>query len=121
MKKWAGWVVADARPADCAECNALDRENGREPSREKCAACSMPLELSHINHEAWEIWQQLDAHGRAVDTMSGYPLALRVEAIDSACSRHHDPEGLRWRLIEIDAVVVEARRKAMERHKKSRE
>lgn len=53
----------------------------------------------------------LDIHGRDIDTMGGNPLPLRLEAVEIECSKYSDPEGLRWRLLLIDKMIMEARRK----------
>lgn len=59
----------------------------------------------------------LDVHGRDYDTMSGNPLPLRMEAVELECRKHGDHEGLRWRVLLIDALIVDSRRKKLEAHR----
>lgn len=63
-----------------------------------------------MNEDAWEAWSTLDAHGRDLDTMAGNPLPLRLEAITLECSRHSDPDGIRWRVLLIEDHVLAYRR-----------
>lgn len=116
MIRWIKWISSETRPLDCAECNALDRENGREPTREKCVTCSMPLEISHANQQAWQIWCELDRYGREVDTMGGFPLGIRLSDLEKVCGKHEDPEGLRWRILLIEEHILEERRRTYQRN-----
>lgn len=63
-----------------------------------------------MNDAAWEVWSVLDSHGRDLDTMAGNPLPLRLEAIALECSRHSDPDGIRWRVLLIEDQVLAYRR-----------
>lgn len=56
----------------------------------------------------------LDIHGRDIDVMGGNPLPLRLEAVEIECGKYSDPEGLRWRLLLIDKMILEVRRKRAE-------
>lgn len=116
MIRWIKWISSGTRPLDCMECNALDRENGRVPTRDKCVACSMPLEISHANQQAWQIWCELDRYGRGVDTMGGFPLGIRLSDLELTCGKHEDPEGLRWRILLIEEHILEERRRTYQRN-----
>ena len=104
--KWAEWAVSPPRPTDCIECRQLAELNDDQPD---CSACSMPRECSRMNAEAWDIWAMLDKFGRDYDTMAGNPLPLRLEAVTRECARYSDPDGLRWRVLEIEKRVLSAR------------
>lgn len=51
----------------------------------------------------------LDAHGRDVDTMAGLPLPLRIEAVHQECAGKKDPDGVRRRVLCIEAVAMKKR------------
>lgn len=70
----------------------------------------MPKQCSVSNARAWEIWAMLDAYGRDLDTMAGNPMPLRMEAINTECARCADPDGIRWRILEIEKHVLKYRR-----------
>ena len=70
----------------------------------------MPVEISLKNWQAWEAWISLDGTGRDIDGMSGFPLPLRIEAVEHECARHDDPEGIRWRLLLIEERALRIRR-----------
>ena len=42
--------------------------------------------------------------------MNGFPLPLRTEAVEVECARHADPEGVRWRVLDIERAMLAARR-----------
>ncbi|WP_304736518.1 hypothetical protein [uncultured Desulfovibrio sp.] len=70
----------------------------------------MPREYSALNARAWSVWSTLDGFGRDFDTMAGNPMPLRIEAIDTECARHGDPDAIRWRVLEIEKKVLAGRR-----------
>ena len=41
--------------------------------------------------------------------MAGNPLPLRLEAVESECNKHYDPDGMRLRVMAIEKRVLEAR------------
>lgn len=43
--------------------------------------------------------------------MGGNPLPLRLEAVNAECGKYGDPEGLRWRVLLMDKLFMDARRK----------
>ena len=100
-------MLSPARPTDCRECREMAEDNKTIPD---CSKCSMPRETSAMNDAAWEVWSVLDSHGRDLDTMAGNPLPLRLEAIALECSRHSDPDGIRWRVLLIEDQVLAYRR-----------
>ena len=83
--------------------------NNRAPN---CAECPKPKRpLTAANRDALRIWSTLDGFGRDLDTMAGNPLPLRLEAVELECNKHHDPDGMRLRVMEIEKRVLEARTK----------
>lgn len=42
--------------------------------------------------------------------MAGNPLGVRIEALESVCKRHFDPDAIRWRVLLIEEKVLESRR-----------
>ncbi len=105
--RWTGWLASPARPTDCHECRELAEENGGAPD---CQACGKPREQSRQNAEAWQAWLSLDGYGRNHDGMNGFLLPLRTEAVEVECARHADPEGVRWRVLDIERAMLAARR-----------
>lgn len=71
--------------------------------------------MTRKNAQAWQLWQELDRYGRDMDTMSGFPLALRVADLDRACLRYDDPDGVRWRVMLIEEKALEYRRDEYQR------
>ena len=68
-----------------------------------------PEGLSSLNMLAVNAWRTLDAYGRTVNTFSGAPMPLRLEAIDNECLRQCDPDGVRWRVFLIEEIIYEMR------------
>ena len=48
-------------------------------------------------------------HGRGVDGFAGVPMALRLESINAECARLADAEGMRWRLLLLEDVILARR------------
>lgn len=69
----------------------------------------MPQRLSDMNLAAWKAWKELDTYGRDIDTMAGNPLSLRLEAIELLCKRYFDPDAIRWRVLQIEELVLKQR------------
>lgn len=113
--RWVGWAVSPGRPTSCEECRMVAKANRRQPD---CGSCKSPEPLSERNRQAWNAWATLDVHGRPYDTMSGNPLPLRLEAVEIECGKHGDPEGLRWRLLLIDKMIIDVRRDKLETERK---
>ncbi len=69
----------------------------------------MPQRLSDMNLAAWKAWKELDTYGRDIDTMAGNPLPLRLEAMELLCKRYFDPDAIRWRVLQIEELVLKQR------------
>lgn len=78
------------------------------------------MEISLKNWQAWEAWINLDCLGRDVDGMSGFPLPLRIEALERVCARCDDPEGVRWRVLLIEEKALQIRREEYRKRAKSK-
>ena len=76
-----------------------------------------PDELSRKNAQSWEAWSELDRYGRDIDTMSGFPLSLRLADIERTCERYDDPEGIRWRVMQVEETALRYRRDEFQRQR----
>lgn len=99
--------MSPARPTNCEECRTIAEWNN---DKTDCIRCSKPQKCSLKNARAWEVWSILDGIGRDYDTVAGNPLPLRLEALNLACSKDEDPDGLRWRILEIEKRILQKRR-----------
>ena len=70
----------------------------------------MPQTFSSMNLEAWKAWRELDTYGRDIDSMAGNPMPLRLEAVDLVCRQYADPDAIRWRILQIEELVLDHRR-----------
>lgn len=52
--------------------------------------------------------------------MGGFPLGIRLSDLGQACGRHEDPEGIRWRVLLIEEMVLTERRKTYQRNHASK-
>ena len=86
-----------------------------------CSTCQKPTALTKRNCEAWEVFCDLDTFGRDVDTMGGFPLNLRQEAISRACRHTSDPRGIEWRVKEYDRTFTKFRREEAKRQRDEKE
>lgn len=71
--------------------------------------------MSRKNGQAWEAWCELDRYGRDVDTMSGFPLALKLETVEHIVERYDDPEAVRSRILLLESKALEFRRAEYQR------
>lgn len=76
------------------------------------------MEIALKNWQAWEAWAGLDSLGRDIDSMGGFPLPLRIEAVERECGRYDDPEGIRWRVMLIEEKALQIRREEYRRRQK---
>lgn len=62
-----------------------------------------------MNCDAVNVWRLLDIYGRDIDTFSGVPRALRIEAVEIECNKYFDPDGLKWRVLLIEDKIFSNR------------
>ncbi len=107
------------RPS-CEDCRDLHVENG--DGLPDCAALcpGKPEYFTRKNAQAWEAWNELDRFGRDIDTMSGFPLSLRIADVEGVCARYDDPDGIRWRVLLIEEDMLRHRRDDYQVQRKQR-
>lgn len=91
-----------------------------------CAGCRInrgPSWISRENVQAIRIWRRLDLYAREIDTFSGLPLPLRLEAVNAECEGTADPQGIKWRVLVVEEKIYGMRLerfKAESRKRKSK-
>lgn len=83
--------------------------NNDKPDCENCKHEREPNYASQLNYEAINAWRRLDLFGRELDTFSGMPKPLRIEAIEIECSKFPDAIGMRWRVMLLEEHIFSKR------------
>lgn len=87
-----------------------------------CENCDKkePIFSGNLNYEAVNTWRILDFFGRDIDTFSGCPKTLRIEAVDIECNKKPDPDGLKWRVLLLEEKIFARRIKEFNARSKDR-
>lgn len=83
--------------------------NGVKPDCDNCGHGREPIYESQLVYNAINLWRRLDLFGREIDTYTGMPRPLRIEAIEIECEKFPDAIGMRWRIMTLEERIFEKR------------